>query len=312
MRQEYELIHHTKIKHLNAFVINIGYRNFHTHSDFELLLILEGNGKIRIKNDTYEVNSGDAILVNPHEIHKIDAKSGDMKLIILQFSRHFLNEYFPILRNTHFSAPFVKSCFFPKDYVLFLQAVLNLSISYITGQDFFALDCIRLSTEILKSFYTNLPYELLTENAYQERKKRSDRMNRISAYIDENFLYPIRLQNLAEQEGISTTHLSHFFTDNFGITFQEYLNDIRLEQALQLAGNSKYSLAALSELSGFSDPKYLNKAFLHKFGYPFSEYKKHMRETVDKPNENSQALQHYYSEEESLNILDAFIKKFRL
>lgn len=312
MQQEYELIHHAKIKHLNAFVINISYRNFHAHSDFELLLVLEGCGKIRIKNDAYEVNSGDAILVNPHEMHEIDAKDDGMKLIILQFSRHFLKEYFPMLRNTHFSAPFVKSCFFPKDYVLFLQAVLNLSVNYITGEVFFALDCIRLSTEILKSFYNSLPYELLTENAYQERKKRSDRMNRISAYIDENFLYPIRLQDLAELEGISTTHLSHFFTDNFGVTFQEYLNDIRLEQALQLAGNAKYSLAALSELSGFSDPKYLNKTFLHKFGYPFSEYKKHMRETIDKPSDNPQALQHYYSEEESIKLLQNFIKKFRL
>ena len=312
MQQEYELIHHAKIKHLSAFVINISYRNFHAHSDFELLLILEGSGKIRIKNDTYEVNSGDAILVNPNEMHEIDSKNSGMKLIILQFSRHFLNEYFPILRNTHFGAPFVKSCFFPKDYVLFLQSVLNLSVRYIKAENFFILDCIRLSTEILKSIYSNLPYELLTENAYQELNKRSDRMNRISAYIDENYLYPIRLQDLAELEGISTTHLSHFFTDNFGVTFQEYLNDIRLEQALQLAATAKYSLAALSELSGFSDPKYLNKTFLHKFGYPFSEYKKHIREAVDKPNENPQALQHYYSEEESMGILDTFIKKFRL
>jgi len=312
MGQEYELIHHTKIKHLNAFVTNISYRSFHAHSDFELLLILEGSGKIQVKNDTYEVNSGDTILVNPHEMHEIDANFGYIKLIVLQFSRHFLNEYFPILRNTVFSTRFVKSCFFPKDYILFLQSILNLSVSYITGQDFFALDCIRLSTQILKSFYSNLPYELLTENSYQERKKRIDRINRISDYINENFLYPIRLQDLAQQESISTTHLSHFFTDNFGITFQEYLNNIRLEQALQLTTTTKYSLAALSELSGFSDPKYLNKAFLHKFGYPFSEYKKQIKEAMNHPNENSQALQHFYSEEESLKILDAFIKKFRL
>lgn len=312
MKKEYEFIHHSKMKHLNAFVINITYRNFHTHSDFELLLILEGSGKIQIKNDIFEVNSGDVILVNPNEMHEIDAKDTGLRLVIVQFSRHFLNEYFPLLRNTFFRAPFVKSCFMPKNYILFLQSVTNLAINYIDSKELFALDCLNLSTQILKSFYQNLPYELLNENAYQERKKKSDRVNRISAFIDENYLYPIRLQDIAEQEQISTTHLSHFFADNFGVTFQEYLNDKRLEQALQLVSNENYSLAALSELSGFSDPKYLNKTFLHKFGYPFAEYKKSIKKTPGKPTKDSRALEHYYEPEESLEILNAFMKKYAL
>lgn len=308
MKKEYELIHHAKIKHLNAFVINIVYRNFHTHSDFELLLILEGSGRIQIKNDIFEVNSGDVILVNPNEMHEIDGQDKGLKIIILQFSRHLLNEYFPLLRNTHFGTPFVKSCFHPKDYILFLQLITKLAVCYIDSKDFFALDCLQLSIDLLKAFYRNLPYELLNENAYQERKKKNDRVNRISAYIDENYLYPIRLQDIAEMEQISTTHLSHFFADNFGVTFQEYLNDKRLERALQLVNNADYSLAALSELSGFSDPKYLNKTFLQKFGYPFSEYKKNVRKTVGTPTKDTQALQYYYTKEESLEIINKFIK----
>lgn len=308
MKKEYELIHHSKIKHLNAFVINITYRNFHMHSDFELLMILEGSGKIQIRNDAYEVYSGDAILVNPNEMHEIDSKDTGLKIVILQFSRHFLNDYFPMLRNTCFLSPYIKSCFAPKEYIQFFQSVGTLAISYLEGREFYRLDCLQLSARILKTLYQNLPYRLMNESAYQEHKKRSDRVNRISAYIDENYFYPIRLQDIAEMEHVSTTHLSHFFADNFGITFQEYLNDKRLEQALQLVGNEDYSLAALSELSGFSDPKYLNKTFLNKFGYPFSEYKKSVRRAVGRPSETAQTLQQYYTDEESLQILQKYIK----
>lgn len=309
MRKEYEFIHHSKIKHLNAFVINITYRNFHMHSDFELLFILEGSGKIHLKNDNFAVKSGDSVLINPNEMHEIESRDEGLKLIILQFSRHLMNDYFPLLRNTYFRAHGVKDYFKPEDYLHFVQAVKNLTVKYIEGRELFALDCLHLSTDILTSLYRNLPYELLNENAYRERKKRSDRVSRISSYIDENYLYPIRLQDIAEQEGISITHLSHFFTDNFGITFQEYLNDKRLEQALQLAGTKKYSLSELSELSGFSDPKYLNKTFFRKFGYPFQEYKNSVKQITGKPTHHPYALQYYYSDEESLRIINNCISQ---
>lgn len=310
MRKEYELVPHSKIKHLNTFVINITYRNFHMHSDFELLLILDGVGKIHMKGNHIAVKPGDAILINPNEMHEIDSRESGLTLIILQFSRHYLNEYFPFLRNTCFQTPSIRPFFAPEEYTKLVQSVIRLALCYLKEDKLFSLDCLQLSTAILQAFYQNLPYALFDENTYQERKKRSDRVNRLSTYIDENYLYPIRLKDLAMQEGISTTHLSHFFADNFGVTFQEYLNDKRLEQALRLAENAEYSLAALSELSGFSDPKYLNKAFFHKFGYTFQEYKKTVKQDLAKPADNSQALQYYYTALESLELLNRFLDAF--
>ncbi len=303
MKKEYEVIHHAKIKHLNAFVINISYRNFHMHSDFELLLVLEGSGRIQIKNDNFVVYTGDMILINPNEMHEIDAQDNGLQFLILQFSRHFLNDYFPLLRNTCFTSPLMRAHFSAEDYQYLTRTITEFTIRYIESRDFYALDCLHLFTDILRALYEHLPYEILSENTYQERKKRNDRVNRISSYIDENFLYPIRLQDIADREQISATHLSHFFADNFGVTFQEYLNDKRLEQALQLAVNNDYSLAALSELSGFSDPKYLTKTFLRKFGYPFQEYKKAVRQVINQTADSPQALQYYYSLGESLEIL---------
>ncbi len=307
MKKEYELIHHAKMKHLHLFTINITYRNFHAHSDFEFLLILDGSGKIQVKNDAFDVKCGDCILINPNEMHEFDASDGGLTMIIMQFSRHFLNDYFPVLRNTRFLSPLVRHAFCSDEYADFLKTVVTLAVNYIEGGDFFALDCLWFATNILKCLYRKLPYEILSENAYEEHKKRSDRISRISSYIDDNYLYPIRLQDIAEREQISVTHLSHFFTENFGITFQEYLNDKRLEQALRLAGVGSYSLAALSELSGFSDPKYLSKTFLRKFGYSFQEYKKNIRHIPGQSVNNTQTLQYYHTSEESLTILNQFL-----
>lgn len=307
MKNEYEIIRHSKIRHINAFVINIIYRNFHMHSDFELLLILEGTGAIQIKNDLFVVKTGDALLLNPNEMHEIDTGGKGITAVILQFSRHFGNDYFPFLRNTRFQTGNLKSCFNDKDYQEFLWTVTRLTASYITGGPLFEFQCVGLLINFLLLCCRNLNYEVLTENDYDEYKRKSDRMNRISSYIDENYLFPIRLKELAQAEHVTATHLSHFFSDNFGVTFQEYLSGKRLEQALRLSADKTLSLAELSDRSGFSDPKYLNKAFREKFGYPFREYRKSANQVTDLPQpENSQALQSYCSIEKSLELIGGF------
>lgn len=306
MKKDFELVQHSKIRHLNIFAIHITYRNFHTHSDFELLLVLDGHGKIRIKNDIFSVNSGDIIFVNPHDMHEIDSRDGGIKILIVQFSRHLLHDYFPTLRNTCFYSAYLRDSFSPEDYTDVLQTLIDLAGAYVNNEPLFSLHCLHFLTNILMCFYERLDYEILDETAYLERKKKNGRVDRIAAYIDEHYTDPIRLQDIADTEQISTTRLSHFFTENFGISFQEYLTDKRLEQALLLAGSGICSLAALSELSGFSDPKYLNKAFLRKFGYPFSEYKKTSESTHWQNSYPEKTLEYYYTPEESRKILEEF------
>ena len=109
-------------------------------------------------------------------------------------------------------------------------------------------------------------------------------MNRISSYIDENYLFPIRLKELAQ-----------------------------MEQALRLAADKNLSLAELSDRSGFSNPQYLNKAFREKFGYSFREYKKSANQVTNLPQpENFRALQSYCPVEKSLDLIAGFQRFLKL
>lgn len=305
MTDEYELIAHSKLSHINAFVIEITYRNFHMHSDFELIIALGGDGYIKLKNDNYYLKAGDSFLINPNEIHEIKSCDESLNLIIIQFSRNFCNDYFPLLRSTYFNIVNIKSVFDEKDYIDFINISKNLAISYMKMNSFFELDCVNMLTKILLYLYENMPYEVFDDSKYPERKKKYQRISRISAYIDSNYQYPIRLSDLAKEEKITVTHLSHFFSENFGVTFQEYLNSIRLEKALILTENKDLSLSSISQMSGFSDPKYLIKTFQNRFGYSFKEFRNSSNLKYDKHYElNALPLQRYYTTEESLNLMN--------
>lgn len=313
MKNEYEIVPHSKLRHINVFVIEINYRNFHMHSDFELIIVIEGKGYIKLKNDNLALKSGEAVLINPNEVHEIKSSdNNDLKLIIIQFSRHFCHDYFSLLRNTDFKTANIKSIL-KNDYSKFISLSTNLAVTYINSYEYFELECINLLTDILLLLYKYMDYQILDEDKYTEQKKKFGRMNRISSFIDSNYQYPIRLADIAKEEKITVTHLSHFFTENFGVTFQEYLNSKRLEQALRLAENKNLSLSAISQMSGFSDPKYLLKVFKNRFGYSFKEYKNSANFKIDGDNEiDSIALQKYYSNDESLKLIDSFKKHFKM
>ncbi|MDE5995642.1 MAG: AraC family transcriptional regulator, partial [Eubacterium sp.] len=250
---------------------------------------------------------------NPNEVHEIKSSDNhDLKLIIIQFSRHFCNDYFSILRNTDFKAVNIKSVL-KNDYLNFINLSINLAVTYINSNKYFELECINLLTSILLLLYKYMDYQVLDEDKYTEQKKKFGRMNRISLFIDSNYQYPIRLADIATEENITVTHLSHFFTENFGVTFQEYLNSKRLELALRLSENHTLSLSAISQMSGFSDPKYLLKAFRNRFGYSFKEYKNSAKFKIDGESEvNTIALQKYYSNEEGLKLMEYFMNQFEI
>ena len=65
--QEFEIIEHHKLKHVNAFLIQIIYRNFHMHSDFELLSVLDGSCLVTLRDCVLSLSPGDSVLIRSEE-----------------------------------------------------------------------------------------------------------------------------------------------------------------------------------------------------------------------------------------------------
>ena len=123
-------------------------------------------------------------------------------------------------------------------------------------------------------------------------------------YIAEHSSEKISLQDIADLEHITTYHASHFITKILGISFQDYLNNVRFEHALELIQNSDLSILDICMETGFSSSRYLNKLFEEKMGCTAREYlktskKPHLIDTV-LPTDN---IQKRYSFEQSAFIL---------
>ncbi|MEW6418907.1 MAG: response regulator transcription factor [Nitrospirota bacterium] len=96
----------------------------------------------------------------------------------------------------------------------------------------------------------------------------------IAAYIRENYMKDLTLDNLAKMACMSRFKLSRSFKDRFGKTFTSYLNSIRVKNALELLKNPNINIAEAAHLVGYKSGRYLNRIVKAVYKMSPTEYRK--------------------------------------
>lgn len=100
-----------------------------------------------------------------------------------------------------------------------------------------------------------------------------DASSTVVDYVNEHFSdSSLTLAAISSELGYNTKYLSHMFIKKTGISFSDYLKEIRLRQAVLLINQGLTSVKNISILCGFSDPLYFSKVFKQNFGVSPHEY----------------------------------------
>lgn len=96
----------------------------------------------------------------------------------------------------------------------------------------------------------------------------------IVRYMQEHLTEEISLNLLAEKFHLSAQYISQLFKNEVGVNFFTYLTNIRMEQAKKLLISTSYSVAEISEQSGYRDYRVFTKAFKKAEGITPSQYRR--------------------------------------
>jgi two-component system response regulator YesN len=123
-------------------------------------------------------------------------------------------------------------------------------------QDFLQLCCMKV-----KTFYQSKQY-----------------INQAKAYIHAHFNQAITLEDVADAVGLSPNYFSNMFKQEFGVTFIDYLTEVRLQRAKQLLEENELSLKEISYMIGYKDPNYFSRVFKKHY----NESPKHFQQAIFK------------------------------
>lgn len=304
-KEEYEVLAYPKMQHINGNIVHIINRNAHVHRAMELGLVLEGDGVVRLGERKFTIRKGSLFFLNSNEPHQILATNQNgIKVAYLQMASSFCNEYLSCFRNLEVLGNNLTDILTPAQLKELTGLMVQTMTDYMAERsDLYGLHCICSICQLYSRLLELVPYQKMTETAYLARNKKMARLSRITEYIDQNYSEKITLTQLAEQEQVTTTYLSHFIRDNLHMTFQEYVSSVRFERALKLLRDTSMCLTDVSVVSGFSDVKYLSRMLESYFGMPAQEACKQLRSQM--PVQQKQ-VQTFVSDEQGLRWLQDF------
>lgn len=311
MAHEYEFIKHFEGTYFKTFFINISHRLYHWHSDIELLLIIEGSVIINTAKKQYELHKDDIFLINRNEIHSLTRTKETNTIIALQFDPKFCNKYFPRLQRLKFIDKHIRKHDCADVWNELRKYFTEIVMDYINKDNGYQLKLMSTLNMFIYSLLNHLQYEEIEEDKINVQEKNLVRLNRIINYIQDNYMNKISLKNLAASENLDMYYLSHFIKKQLGISFQEYLNKIRLEKAVDLISCTNKKHLDICIECGFSDYRYLSKLFLEEYGCTPSQYKLEYKNIHPVPsNINSEEQQQrYIDQNESLEKFIRYLDK---
>lgn len=99
--------------------------------------------------------------------------------------------------------------------------------------------------------------------------------DKIIEYIKTNYNKSISLNSIAETFYMNTNYLGQFIKKHTGQTFNQYINNLRIEQAKRvLSKQPDIKLNELAHSIGYADSQYFSKVFRKITGFTPTQYKK--------------------------------------
>ena len=306
MKKEFEYIKHNQIQNLKIFLVTLKHREQHIHSDLELIYVLDGSVRLHSKSAFLSLNKNQFALINPFQVHEIQADQNAL-ILAIQISTKFCKDYYPRIQDMEFDFCIGnKNMSGEVDELLFAIATV-LSYHYFLQEDNFELHCVGLLNLFFSLLIRNVPLHIISTESRMSRSLKNDRIQRIISFMETSFQDKILLSDLAKTEKLTIPYLSHFFRDQLGMSFQEYLTDLRCEKARQLLLLTDYNLTTVSMESGFSGSKYLNRAFYEKYMCSPAQYRSQFMEApAIEPQILATTSQEFLSAKDSLSCLDNY------
>lgn len=300
----YERIKYTEINEIVFYISEFIYKLSHIHHDMELDLVLEGSFYVRTNDEFYEAQKGSILAFNPYKPHEFISKGEHCRILTIHVQKKFCENYFPIFRHIFFKYSRVTV---PEDHPMLKQlrqSIFNLGYNYYLEQFGFELCCYSDLNAIIFMLLKLMPYEIYDEMDAAISGEYDARFNRISHYIEEHYRQKITLKDIAAQEGLSPSYLSHFLKKRMNMSFQDYVNILRFEHAIQLLVQTDKKLVDICMESGFSESKYFNKIFTRNYHMKPKEFRQIVRNSWGKAvPEFERGGRQYYDKNECLEIL---------
>ncbi|MDD2295244.1 MAG: AraC family transcriptional regulator [Eubacteriales bacterium] len=260
---------------LSIRILSIEEYPLHYHSDIELIFVLDGQIRLLLGSNDYQLSTGDIFACNGKEVHGLYGSIGENVVALIRVNNRIFSNYYPNLARSCYRTNTAD----PQDERLsFLRRELTgLLLNY--GENLRHQEQINVAVmkKILGYLEANFNYFTIRDGIVHseaiDNSQTAKRISRIILRMYESYFQKLTLDELSRTEDLSSFYLSHLIREHTGLSFREFLAFARVESAQLLLLDESVELNDLHEMVGFSAKRYFDDHFLQWFGVSPEEYR---------------------------------------
>ena len=129
---------------------------------------------------------------------------------------------------------------------------------------------------LLAMLYQQERMEYIGEKQSKD-EEQIENLKKMLTYINRNYASEIVLEDLAAVVNMNAQYLCRYFKKNIGKTIMEYVNEVRIEKAVQALTETNDKIIAIAQNTGFENTSYFVRRFKREKGMTPSEYRSMVR-----------------------------------
>lgn len=265
---------------LHIFVCDGKLSKAHMHNFLELAYVVKGSA-VHTFNETEEqiISEGDFFIIDYRTVHSYKSvDGGDFEIINCLFQPRLIDNSLAYCRDFqtllgHYliqigsSSRHVLSDRILHDNDGHILSILNQMLDEYGSDNLGRREILRIK----------LIEILILSARMQNAERKDDIIADIISRLREDYNTDLTLGEIAEEISYSLPYISKLFKERCGISFKEYVQKLRIDEACKLLANTDEKVWSISRAVGYSDTDFFCRIFKKALGKSPSAFRKEIK-----------------------------------
>lgn len=240
----------------------------HFHEFLEMLYLTKGDMTVWLNDNPFHFSQGELIIINSNETHRLSSNTEESEYIVIKFTPKLLCTFQQTPKETRYILPFLSQQsnqprVYCKDFVdssgipaLLFDAMREWNEKS-TGYE------LSLKADVLKTIRCVVGFlseQGITVKIAAAGSNIQHTISTILEYINENFR-TVDEREVADRFNISYSYFSRSFKQIMNMSFKEYINYLKINEAQKLLLTTPKSITEISMDLGFSSSSHFINVF---------------------------------------------------
>lgn len=229
----------------------------HLQNALEFVYLMEGTCHVRCGDAERWLQPGQAFVVFPNQIHSYDGSRNVRAFLLIVPVQPYLSAYAATLFRE-----------VPEEPCLEAGELLPLL-------EMMYADLEKASETMMQGYLQVLVGKLLQRLRLRDvQTGPEEALHKVLLYLEAHYREPLTRQQVARAVGYSESYLSHIFSAALDTTMPEYINTLRVREAMNLLPRTDMTVSQMAAELGFGSIRNFNRAFKKETGQTPAQFRK--------------------------------------